>query len=110
MFGHGTIQRYVFMLSTRLIRTSGNGLSRKMWSRFLFPQHLEASYDEHACETTIFFSLCWKLKNQSLKLIVITFFKKRPSSDRVIKWGSGNLSGSISVAGNRPLYKTTVQF
>ena len=57
MFGRGTIQRYVFMLSTRLIRTSGNGLSRKMWSRFLFPQHLEASYDEHACETTIFFSL-----------------------------------------------------
>ena len=39
-----------------------------------------------------FFPNAEKLKNQSLKSIVITFFKKRLSSDRVIKRGLGNLS------------------
>ena len=29
-------------LSTRFVRTSGNGLSHKTWSHFLFAQHLEA--------------------------------------------------------------------
>ena len=33
---------YVFMLSTRFVRTSGNGLCHKTWSHFLFAQHLEA--------------------------------------------------------------------
>ena len=46
LFGRGTIQRYVFMLSTRLVRTSRNGLYRKMWSHFFLP---------HACDTKIFF-------------------------------------------------------
>ena len=43
-----------------------------------------SSYDEHACETIIFSSR-WKLKNQSLKLIVIAFCKKCPNCHRVIK-------------------------
>ena len=42
LLGHGTFHRYVFMLSTRVVRTSGNGLSRKTWSHFIFAQHLEA--------------------------------------------------------------------
>ena len=37
------IQRYVFVLSTRFVRTSGNSLSQKKLSRFLFAQHLEAN-------------------------------------------------------------------
>ena len=42
LFSHGTFQRYVFMLSTRFVRTSGNGLSHKTWSDFLFAQYVEA--------------------------------------------------------------------
>ena len=42
LFGHDTFQRYVFMLSTRFVRISGNGLSHKTRSHFLFAQHLEA--------------------------------------------------------------------
>ena len=42
LFSHDTFQRYVFMLSTRFVRTSGNGLCHKTWSHFLFAQHLEA--------------------------------------------------------------------
>ena len=42
LFGCRTLQCYVFMLSTRFVRTSGNGLSHKTWSHFLFAQHLEA--------------------------------------------------------------------
>ena len=40
----------------------------------------------------ILFCLCWKLKNQSLKSIVIAFWKTRLCCDRVIKRGLGNLS------------------
>ena len=97
LLGHGTFHRYVFMLSNRVVRTSGNGLSRKTWSHFIFAQHLEAYLiNVRVCCTfwryDNFFSLDWKLKNQSLKLIVITFCKKRSSCDRVIKRGPGNLS------------------
>ena len=53
--------------------------------------NISRRYDEHACNTIIF-SLCWKLKNESLKLVVITFCKKCPSCDRAIKRGSGNLT------------------
>ena len=53
--------------------------------------NISRRYDEHACDT-IFFPLCWKLKNQSLKSIVITFCKKHLSCDRVIKRSLGNLS------------------
>ena len=42
LFSHGTFQRYVFMLSTRFVRTSENGLSHKTWSDFLFAQYVEA--------------------------------------------------------------------
>ena len=60
-------------------------LSHKTWSHFLFALHCEADllmlglwwtclrYDSS-------FSLCWKLMNQFLKLMVITFCRKRPSS------------------------------
>ena len=44
LFGCLTFQRYVFMLSTRFAPTSGNGLSHKTWSHFLFAQHLEAYF------------------------------------------------------------------
>ena len=53
--------------------------------------NISRRHDEHACDT-IFFSLSWKLKNQSLKLVVITFCKERPSCDRAIQRGSGNLT------------------
>ena len=43
LFSHGTFQRYVFVLSTRFVRTSGNSLSQKTLSHFLFAQHLEAN-------------------------------------------------------------------
>ena len=42
LFGHDTFQRYVFIFSTRFIRTSGSGLSHKTWSNFPFALHLEA--------------------------------------------------------------------
>ena len=42
LFGHGTFQRFVFMLSTWFVWTSGNGLSNKPLSHFLFTQHLGA--------------------------------------------------------------------
>ena len=50
-----------------------------------------SSYDEHACQTIIF-SSCRKLKNQSLKLIVIAFCKKCPNCHRVIKRVPGDMS------------------
>ena len=42
LFGHGTFQRFVFMLSTRFVRTLRNGFSHKTWSHFLIAQNLEA--------------------------------------------------------------------
>ena len=54
LFGHGTFQRYVFMLSTRFVRISGKGLSHKTWSHFLFAQHLEAYFMLGLCDTKIF--------------------------------------------------------
>ena len=53
--------------------------------------NISRRYDEHACDTIIF-SLCWKLKNKSLKLVVISICKKHPSFDRAIKRGSSNLT------------------
>ena len=41
LIGCRTFQRYVFMLSTRFVRTSGI-VCHKIWSHFLFAQHLEA--------------------------------------------------------------------
>ena len=90
LFGHGTFQRYVIMLSTRFVRTSRNGLSHRTWSHFLFAWHLEAYLMLRLWWTCLLhdkYFLCWKLKNQYLKLIVITFCKKRPSCDRAIKLG-----------------------
>ena len=59
LFGDGTFQRYVFMLSKRFIRISENGLSHKTWSDFLFAQHARrtywSGYVEHACDEIIFF-------------------------------------------------------
>ena len=56
------------MLSTRFARTPGNGLSHRIWSHFLFAQHFEASW--WTCLRYDIFVLSWKLKNQSLKLVV----------------------------------------
>ena len=39
LFGHGTFQCYVFMLSTRFVRTSEDGLSHNTWSHFPFALH-----------------------------------------------------------------------
>ena len=50
-----------------------------------------SSYDEHACQTIIF-SSCRKLKNQSLKLIVIAFCKKCLNCHRVIIQVPGDMS------------------
>ena len=41
LIGCRTFQRYVFMLSTRFVRTSGI-VCHKIWSHFLFALHLEA--------------------------------------------------------------------
>ena len=96
LFGHGTVQRYVFMLYTRFVQTFGNGLSHRTWSHVLVAQHLEAHFVPGLWWTCLKylgydnFSKSLKLQNQSLKLIVITFFKKRPSCDRVIKRGPGS--------------------
>ena len=86
LFGYGTFQRYVFMLSTRFVWTSGNSLNclTKHGATFSSLYIARRTYwcsgcDEHACDTIVL-SLCWKLMNQSLKLMVITFCRKRPSS------------------------------
>ena len=47
LFGYGTFQHNVIMLSTRFVRTSRNGLSHKKWSHFLFARHLEAYLDKY---------------------------------------------------------------
>ena len=60
LFGHGTFQCYVFMLSTWFVRTWRNGLFHKTWRHLLFAQQLEAN---------LMLGLWWT----SLKLIVITF-------------------------------------
>ena len=83
-------------LFTRFVRTSGNGFNcltkhEATFSSLNISKWTHCSgYDEYACDT-IFFSYCWKLKNQSLKSIVITFCKKRLSCDRVIKRGLANI-------------------
>ena len=42
-FSHGTFERYVFMLSTRFVRTSGNNFNcLTKHGATLFSQHLEA--------------------------------------------------------------------
>ena len=95
-FSHGIFQRFVFMLSTRFVRTSGNNFNcltkhgATLSSLNISRRTYCSGCDEHACDTIIFFR--WKLKNQYLKSIVITFCKKRLSCDRVIKRGLGNLS------------------
>ena len=61
LFTHGTFQRYVFMLSARFFRTSGNGSSclAKHEATFSSLNISRRTYcsgkDEHACDTIIFF-------------------------------------------------------
>ena len=94
LFIRGTFQRYVFMLSTRLVRPSGNNFNcltkhgATLSSLNISRRTYCSGYDEHACDT-IFFPECWKLKNRSLKSMVITFCKKHLSCDRVIKRSLG---------------------
>ena len=100
LFSHSTSQRYVFMLPTRFVRTSGNNFNcltkhgATLSSLNISRRTYCSGCDEHACDTIIFFR--WKLKNQYLKSIVITFCKKRLSCDRVVKQGLGNLSTLVS--------------
>ena len=61
LFSHGTFQRYVFMLSNRFVRTSGNNLNcltkhgATLSSLNISRRTYCSGYDEHACDT-IFFS------------------------------------------------------
>ena len=84
LFNHSTFQHYVFILSTRFVRFSGNSLSHKTWSHFLFALHCEADL--------LMLGLWWtclrydssflmlETNEPILKLMVITFCRKRPSS------------------------------
>ena len=61
LFSHGTFQRYVFMLSTRFVRTSGNNFNcltkhgATLSSLNISRRTYCSVCDEHACDT-IFFS------------------------------------------------------
>ena len=94
LFSHGTFQRYVFMLFTRFVWTSGNGLSHKTWSHLLFAQHLEAYVLIGLWWTCLRYDIFPNSGNWRINLwnCAITLCKKRPSCDRVIKQGLGNLS------------------
>ena len=80
LFSHDTFQCYVFMLSTRFVRTTGNNFNcltkhgATLSSLYISRRSYCLVYDEYACDT-IFFSWCWKLKNRSFKSIVITFLQ-----------------------------------
>ena len=60
LFRHGTFQRYIFMLSTRFVRTSGNNFNcltkhGATLSSLNISMHTYCSgYDEHACDTILF--------------------------------------------------------
>ena len=60
LFNHGTFQYYVFMLSTRFVRTSGNGSIVSKHGTTLSSLNISrrtycSGYDEHACDTIFFF-------------------------------------------------------
>ena len=61
LFSHGTFQRYVFMLSTRFVLTSGNNFNRltkhgaTLSSLNISRRTYCSGYDEHACDTIFFF-------------------------------------------------------
>ena len=93
LFGHGTFQCYVFMLSTRFVRTWRNGLFHKTWRHLLFDQQLEAylmlglwwtclRYDN--------FSLMLETEESISEIDSHHICKKRPSCDR--ERGPGDLS------------------
>ena len=79
------LQEIISIVSQNMEPLSSLNISRRTYC---------SGCDEHACDTIIFFR--WKLKNQYLKSIVITFCKKRLSCDRVVKQGLGNLSTLVS--------------
>ena len=60
LFSHGTFQRYVFMLSTRFLRTSGNNFNcltkhgATLSSLNISNRICCSGYDEHACDTWFF--------------------------------------------------------
>ena len=59
LFNHGTFQYYVFMLSTRFVRTSGNGSIVSKHGATLSSLNISrrtycSGYDEHACDTIFF--------------------------------------------------------
>ena len=59
-FSHGTFQRYVFMLSARFVRTSGNNFNcltkhgATLSSLNISIRTYCTGYDEHACDTIFF--------------------------------------------------------
>ena len=62
LFGYGTFQRYVFMLSTRFVWTSGNGFNYLTKHGATFSSlyiarrtYWYSGYDEHACDTIVLF-------------------------------------------------------
>ena len=61
LLSHGTFQRYVFMLSTRFVRTSGNNFNcltkhgATLSSLNISRRTYCSGYDEHACDTIFFF-------------------------------------------------------
>ena len=96
LFGHGTFQRYVFMLSTRFVRISGNGFN---CFQNMEPPSLRSTsrgglnsrvYDERACDTMIVFL---RLETEeSISEIDSHHILQEACelSDRVIKQGPGN--------------------
>ena len=60
LFSHGIFQRYVVMLSTRFVRTSGNNFDcltkhgATLSSLNISRRAYCSGYDEHACDTILF--------------------------------------------------------
>ena len=60
LFSHGTFQRYVFVLPTRFVRTSGNNFNcltkhgATLSSLNISRRTYCSGYDEHACDTIFF--------------------------------------------------------
>ena len=60
LFSHGTFQRYVFVLPTRFVRTSGNNFNcltkhgATLSSLNISRPTYHSGYDEHACDMITF--------------------------------------------------------
>ena len=54
LFSHGTFQRYVFVLPTRFVRTSGNNFNCLTKHGATLSSLTLSGYDEHACDMITF--------------------------------------------------------